>query len=137
MQILLKPGACWELSDFVRSGELDLAFLLQPETEDKDLNIETLVHEPMTLIAAPDHPLLNLAEVEPLHLKGVTILHTETGCSYRTLFERHLNSYGVFPDPTLEFWSIEAIKQCVMADLGIAFLPLITVKNELSEGKLA
>ncbi|MEK5417101.1 LysR family transcriptional regulator [Paenibacillus sp. FSL L8-0708] len=137
VQILLKPGACWELSDFVRSGELDLAFLLQPETEDKDLNIETLVHEPMTLIAAPDHPLLNLAEVEPLHLKGVTILHTETGCSYRTLFERHLNSYGVFPDPTLEFWSIEAIKQCVMADLGIAFLPLITVKNELSEGKLA
>lgn len=136
VQIILKPGACWELTDLVRSGELDLAFLLQPEIEVKDLVIETLVEEQMTLIAPPNHPLLNLTEVEPLHLKAETILHTEAGCSYRTLFERHLNSYGVFPDPTLEFWSIEAIKQCVMANLGIAFIPLVTVNNELAEGKL-
>ncbi|EBK2060059.1 LysR family transcriptional regulator, partial [Salmonella enterica subsp. enterica serovar Typhi] len=53
-----------------------------------------------------------------------------------TLFEHYLNSHGVFPDPNLEFWSIEAIKQCVMSGLGISFLPLITVRSELAEGKL-
>lgn len=137
VQILLKPAACWELTEQVRSGELDLVFLLQPETEDKDLIVETLVHEQMTLIAPLGHPLVGLPVVEPIHLKGETILHTESGCTYRTLFERHLNSHGVFPDPTLEFWSLEAIKQCVMADLGISFIPLIAVKNELMEGKLA
>ncbi|WP_379152048.1 LysR family transcriptional regulator [Paenibacillus sp. sgz5001063] len=137
VQITLKPGACWELTEFVRSGELDLVFLLQPEKEYKDIHIETLIQETMTLVAPLGHPLLDLDEVLPLHLKDVTILHTETGCTYRTLFERHLNSHGVFPDPKLEFWSIEAIKQCVMAGLGISFLPLITVQNELAEGKLA
>lgn len=136
VQITLKPGACWELTEFVRSGELDLAFLLQPETEYKEMYCDTLIHEVMTLVAPLDHPLLELEEVHPLHLKNVTILHTETGCTYRTLFERHLNSYGVFPDPNLEFWSIEAIKQCVMAGLGISFLPMITVRRELAEGKL-
>ncbi|MEI2395711.1 LysR family transcriptional regulator [Paenibacillus phytohabitans] len=136
VQITLKPGACWELTEFVRSGELDLAFLLQPETEYKEMYCDTLIHEAMTLVAPLDHPLLELEEVEPLHLKNVTILHTETGCTYRTLFERHLNSHGVFPDPNLEFWSIEAIKQCVMAGLGISFLPMITVRRELAEGKL-
>ncbi|MBY0009749.1 LysR family transcriptional regulator [Paenibacillus typhae] len=137
VQITLKPGACWELTEFVRTGELDLAFLLQPETEYKDLICETLIHEAMTLVAPLDHPLVRLKEVVPLDLKDHTILHTETGCTYRTLFERHLNSHGVFPDPNLEFWSIEAIKQCVMSGLGISFLPLITVRNELAEGKLA
>lgn len=136
VQITLKPGACWELTEFVRSGELDLAFLLQPETEYKEMYCDTLIHEAMALVAPLDHPLLELEEVEPLHLKNVTILHTETGCTYRTLFERHLNSHGVFPDPNLEFWSIEAIKQCVMAGLGISFLPMITVRRELAEGKL-
>ncbi|MNN20154.1 HTH-type transcriptional regulator GltR [compost metagenome] len=89
------------------------------------------------MVAPLDHPLIHAAEVEPLDLKNETILHTETGCTYRTLFERHLNSHGVFPDPNLEFWSIEAIKQCVMSGLGISFLPLITVRSELAEGKLA
>lgn len=136
VKIILKPGACWQLTEFVRSGELDMAFLLQPETEYKELSVVTLIHEEMTLVAPLGHPLLSLDEVEPLHLKSETILHTEAGCTYRTLFERHLNSHGVFPDPTLEFWSIEAIKQCVMAGLGISFLPLVTVRNELAEGKL-
>lgn len=136
VQITLKPGVCWELTELVRAGELDLAFLLQPETEYKDLHSETLIHEAMTLVAPLNHSLLNLDEVEPIHLKDETILHTETGCTYRTLFERHLNSHGVFPDPKLEFWSIEAIKQCVISGLGISFLPLITVKSELAEGKL-
>ncbi|AJY76204.1 LysR family transcriptional regulator [Paenibacillus beijingensis] len=137
VKIMLKPGVCWELSALVHSGELDLAFLLQPETEDKDLHKEILIHEKMALVAPVDHPLARLQLVEPVHLKDETILHTEPGCTYRTLFERHLNSHGVFPDLNLEFWNIEAIKQCVMAGLGISFLPLITVQNELREGKLA
>ncbi|WP_042198655.1 LysR family transcriptional regulator [Paenibacillus camerounensis] len=137
VRITLKPGVCWELTEMARTGELDLVFLLQPDTEYKDLTCETLIQVEMTLVAPLDHPLTALQEVMPLDLKQETILHTEAGCTYRTLFERHLNSHGVYPDPNLEFWSIEAIKQCVMSGLGISFLPLITVRNELSEGKLA
>jgi DNA-binding transcriptional LysR family regulator len=36
----------------------------------------------------------------------------------------------------LEFWSIEAIKQCVISGLGVSFLPRVTVRSELEEGKL-
>ncbi|MDR3586978.1 MAG: LysR family transcriptional regulator [Desulfosporosinus sp.] len=136
VKIILKPGVCWELHDLIRSGELDLAFLLQPETEERDLHIETLVHEKMALIAPPGHPLVSYEYVEPAHLKDETILHTEPGCTYRALFEQYLNSHGIFPDPDLEFWSIEAIKNCVMSGLGLSFLPLITVQNEVRAGKL-
>ncbi|MFM9281015.1 LysR family transcriptional regulator [Paenibacillus jiagnxiensis] len=136
VKITLKPGLCWELKDQLRSGQLDLAFLLQPEAEDKELHTELLVEEEMALIAPPGHPLAGLEHVEPAHLRQETILHTEAGCTYRALFEQHLNSCGIFPDPSLEFWNIEAIKQCVMTGLGLSLLPLVTVQNELKEGKL-
>ncbi len=40
-------------------------------------------------------------------------------------------------DNTLEFNSVEAIKQCVMAGVGISILPEITVKEDISKGRLA
>lgn len=137
VKIVLRPGVCWELLSSARSGELDLAFLLQPETSDKDMTIETLILEEMALIAPPDHPLAaSPRTLDAEALRSETILLTETGCSYRTLFEQHLNRRGVFPDPTLEFWSLEAIKQCVAAELGLAFLPWIAVRQECEDGRL-
>lgn len=136
VKIILKPGVCWEISERIRSGELDLAFLLQLETEERDLRMEPLISEKMALIASPGHPLAESSRVLPGHLKDETILHTEPGCTYRALFEQQLASHGIFPSPGLEFWSIEAIKNCVMSGLGLSLLPLITVHNELREGKL-
>lgn len=136
VKIILKPGVCWEFPDLIRTGKLDLAFLLQPEIRDRDLHTKILVQEKMALIAPPDHPLANYTYIEPEHLKDETILHTENGCNYRVLFEQQLNSHGVFTNPCLEFWSIEAIKNCVMSGLGLSFIPLITVKKEVQEGRL-
>lgn len=137
VRIILKPGLCWEMVSLIRSGELDIAFILQPETSEQDLDIELLVQERMALIATLEHPLLSCTSIEPTQLKNENILFTETGCSYRTLFEKYLHQSGVVPDPGLEFWSIEAIKQCVINGLGISFLPYITVQKELQEGALA
>lgn len=137
VEMTLRPGSCWDLREMCRSGELDISFLLQPEVEDKDLHIETLVHEEMALVAPVNHRLAHGGQVMPADLKEEVILHTETGCSYRQLFEQHLNFHGVYPDPKLEFWSIEAIKQCVSAGLGLSLLPLVAVRKELAEGTLA
>jgi DNA-binding transcriptional LysR family regulator len=136
VKMVLKPGLCWELRSHVRNGELDLAFLLEAASDAPDLHIETLVVEKMSLIASPDHPLVQLPSVEPHHLKDETILHTEPGCSYRSLFEKHLIQHGIYTNPDMEFWNIEAIKNCVMCGLGISFLPHITVQTEIRDGKL-
>ncbi|WP_040950822.1 LysR family transcriptional regulator [Gorillibacterium massiliense] len=137
VKIILKPGVCWELHDRVRSGELDLVFTLQAETNTPDLHVIRLVEESMALIAAPNHPLAAVHPVEPVHLKNEVILQTEPGCTYRELFEQQLKSCGVYPNPGLEFWSIEAIKNCVMSGIGLSLLPLVSVRDEIREGKLA
>lgn len=101
VKFILKPGVCWEFPDLIRSGGLDLAFLLQPENNDQDLITIILVQEKMALIAPPDHYLVNYDYVEPEDLKNETLLHTEPGCNYRELFEQQLNSRGIFPNPDL------------------------------------
>ncbi|ASS75552.1 LysR family transcriptional regulator [Tumebacillus algifaecis] len=136
VKIVLRPGHCPEMRQQVRNGQIDFAFLLEPEGETSDLYRETLVVERMALVAPIDHPLAHKERVQPQDLAGESFLHTEPGCSYRGLFEQQLQTHGVEQSIALEFWNIEAIKSCVMAGLGISYLPRISVETELREGKL-
>ncbi|WP_124727143.1 LysR family transcriptional regulator [Staphylospora marina] len=138
VKLVLEPGSCQEMRRLVKSGELDVAFIMETDMEDEDpeLVVEPLVTEEMALIAPHGHPLADLPEVKAEHLAGESFLHTETGCSYRALFERYLLTQGIRSEEGAEFWSIEAIKNCVHAGLGLACLPLIAVRKEIEEGKL-
>lgn len=137
VKLILKPGVCWDLRRQAKDGEIDLVFLLEPESQSLDLAFETLVVEPMLLIASVDHQLAEITNLRTDDLKNETILYTEPGCSYRSQFELRLHQDGVFPLNKMEFWNVEAIKNCVMSGLGISFLPLISVEKELKENKLA
>ncbi|MBH8603568.1 LysR family transcriptional regulator [Thermoactinomyces sp. CICC 10522] len=138
VKLIINPGLCTEMRNLLRRGELDLAFLLEAEhEEEEDLAVETLVFEEMALVAAPDHPLARAEEVKPKDIQNEIILQTEKGCSYRTLFEQYLMRNGINTTQGEEFWSIEAIKNCVQVGLGLAFLPMITVRKELQEGRLS
>jgi DNA-binding transcriptional LysR family regulator len=63
-----------------------------------------------------------------------TALYTEQECTYRGLFESFVREQGLDGVSSFhEFWSLEAIKQCVMCGLGIALVPKITVTQELEQ----
>ena len=97
---------------------------------------EPLPSEPLVVIAAPEHHLASAERVAPLDLENEPVLLTEGACGYRGLFEGALNRAGVHPAATLEFGSVEAIKQCVMAGLGIAVLPEMAVHEEIAHARL-
>ncbi|MRA64068.1 LysR family transcriptional regulator, partial [Bacillus thuringiensis] len=42
----------------------------------------------------------------------------------------------IYPANKIEFVSVEAIKQCVIADLGVAVLPAIVVEKDMREGTI-
>ncbi|GAB6991274.1 LysR family transcriptional regulator [Paenibacillus pini] len=136
VKLILRPGACRMFRNLISMGDLDLAFVLEPELDETQLHCETLALEQMALIAPPSHPLAALERVDTLDLKDVSLLHTEPGCSYRALLEHHLASQRIYKSSDLEFWSIETIKNCVIAGLGISLLPLVSVRSEIESGKL-
>lgn len=134
--VTLKSSTCWQLRDELRQGKIDVAFLLDEERNEEDLHIEKLVDEPMVFIFPKGHPA---GKTDYQHLAfstNETFLYTEHGCSYRDFFEEYLHNQGVVTDKTMEFWSVEAIKQCVMCGLGVSLLPMITTRTEISEQKL-
>ena len=74
------------------------------------------------------------------YLAGETLLlpeAPESGCAYRGQFERHLGADGVVVSEKMEFQSIEAVKRCVAAGMGVSVLPDVAVEGELRPGGLS
>jgi DNA-binding transcriptional LysR family regulator len=128
----------------VEDGTVDVAFVLDEPPDERgllaDLAVETLAAEDITVIASASHALARSPAVLPQDLRGETVLlpeAPESGCAYRGQFERQLGLARVLPAETMEFQSIEAVKQCVAAGMGVSVLPNVTVSAELNAGKLA
>ncbi len=138
VQLIFRPIVSDEcIRALIGQGLLDAAFLLSPPVNMQGLLIEPLIEEPILVIAHPDHPLVKAAQVLPADLNGETILTTEQGCNYRQIFEQMLASNGVHTGTKIEFASIEGIKQCVIAGLGIAVLPEMAIAKEIARGQIA
>ena len=136
VRLVFRPTPFTELRRLVGEGTLDLAFVLEEPIRESSLVVEPLFPVPMRLAAPRGHRLAAMAAVRASDLQGESVLLTELGCSYRNLFEHALIAAGVHPGETLEFESVEAIKQCVMAGLGIAVLPELAIRREVAQGRL-
>lgn len=95
------------------------------------LTVEPLLEEPFGLFAAPDHPLANRPLLQLADFDREVFLTNEKGCTYRTMFDRSFEQEGMDSITYLEFQNAEAIKQCAIAGIGIAFLPEVVVTSEV------
>jgi len=136
VQLLFRPAPTADMRRRVSEGLLDLAFVLDEPIQSVNLVAAQLLREPILVLAPPDHPLAAQREVHVADLAGFQVLLTESGCTYRKLFEQVLSAAGVYLPAPLEFSSVEAIKQCVMTGMGITVLPAMTVSRELAERRL-
>jgi DNA-binding transcriptional LysR family regulator len=144
VRVSLQPTAVGRLVGSTRKaleeGRVDVAFVLDGPVEVVGLSAEPLVEEGVSVIAPPAHAFADSTLVTPKELGGETVLlpeAPESGCAYRGWFERQLSEAGVVPRETLEFQSIEAIKRCVSAGMGVSVLPAVSVEAELAAGSLS
>ncbi len=136
MKVLIRPGVCSDLIQGVREGVYDFAVILDRLHHHPDLTCVNLAEEEMAVIAPPGHRLAARDEVRPEDFAGETLIVTEAGCSYREMMEGVLRAAGTTPESSLEFGSLEAIKQCVVYGLGVSLLPRIAVEAEVRQGQL-
>lgn len=124
----------------IEDGGVDIAFVLDGPVEVPGLSVEPLVKEGVSVIAPVGHALASAPRVAARDLSGETLLlpeAPESGCAYRGQFERQLGAVGMVPPEKMEFQSIEAVKQCVAAGMGVSVLLTVAVKAELDGGTLA
>lgn len=123
------------ISDLERQA-VDLAIMGRPPRVPQ-VEATALGAHPHGLIAPPDHPLAGRDEVSISDLLRETMITREEGSGTRILMTRYFDAAAggrVFE--LVEMGSNETIKQAVMAGLGLAFLSLHTVTEELRQGRL-
>ncbi|MGG1661695.1 LysR family transcriptional regulator [Brevibacillus sp. NRS-1366] len=137
MRISLHPGICHDLRQGVKDGRYDFAFVLDWLQDHPELTTINLGEQKLVVICAPTHPLAKKDKIEAYDFSGENWIFTESGCSYRSIMEAVLRDAGATIVSSFEFGSLEAIKQCVAYDLGIALVPYIAVAEEAKKGTLA
>ena len=136
----------------IAAGSTDLAFVLDATIDVPGFAAEVLSVEPISVIAPAGHPLADprgqteakgpkkaARRVEPRDLSNDAVLLPEapdSGCAYRGQFERHLSDAHVSVERAIEFASIETVKQCVIAGMGVSVLPDVAVAPEVAAGRL-
>ncbi|MCT4618375.1 MAG: LysR family transcriptional regulator [Marinisporobacter sp.] len=136
VDVKIKMGNCYDFPSWIKKNIIDIAFVLDDQTDHQDIISEILFNEPLVLVVNKDHSFATRKTVSPYNLKGENLILTQKGSKYRSLFENYLMNIGIFPDSLLEFESTEAIKHFVINGLGISFLPRSTIKKELLSGDL-
>lgn len=137
LKLILESGITADLKAKTLEGKYDVAILYDRSIHHPELITISLREEKLVMITPPNHPLTQIEKVTINHLKGETLIMTEEGCPYRLLFEELLRKEEVQAQSIITFSSLEAIKQCVTDDLGIALLPEIAVQDEIKSNKLA
>lgn len=137
IDLQFRPSAAADVCRLVNEGALDIAFVLEQPMHSTKLVVQSLFPESLCVIAAPWHPLVGVEQIGAADMENETILLTETACCYRSLFEQSLASAGVHPAAVIEVTNAEAVKQCVMAGMGVSVLPEMAIQAELERGAIA
>jgi DNA-binding transcriptional LysR family regulator len=89
------------------------------------------------VVAPPDHPLVGKKRIPLARLVEERFLAREPGSGTRAARTRLFAEHGLTIRPYMELGSSEAIKQAVMAGLGISVLSMHNLRLELKAGLLA
>jgi DNA-binding transcriptional LysR family regulator len=135
VQPRLTEGNRQELVDALHRNELDLAIMGRPPKE-LDTRAESFAHHPLGIIASTEHPLAQALEIGVNELAREPFIIREPGSGSRQTMEAIFREWRISPPVLMQMASNESIKQAVMANLGIAFISLHTVVDELRSGKL-
>lgn len=136
VRLIFRSIANQELKQSLFDGTADVVFMLDETIRSSGLAVEPMLEETFRLFAAPAHPLAERTALQLEDFHGEVFLTNEKGCTYRTMFDRSFEQEGIDSITYLEFQNAEAIKQCAMAGIGIAFLPEMAVKAEVERGEL-
>jgi LysR family transcriptional regulator, low CO2-responsive transcriptional regulator len=91
----------------------------------------------MVVVAHPEHPLCGARNIPLARLVQDRFLVREAGSGTRQAADRLLAEQGLELTPFMELGNAEAIKQGVMAGLGVSVLSRRNVGLELNSGRIA
>jgi LysR family transcriptional regulator, low CO2-responsive transcriptional regulator len=110
-----------QVLETLAAGLEDLYILGQPP-EGLAVTAIPFMDNPLVVLAAPDHPLAHKKHISLARLADEPWLMREPGSGTRKAVERLFSENGLTLSPRMELGNNEAIKQALLAGLGISVL---------------
>ncbi|MEW5773887.1 MAG: LysR family transcriptional regulator [Thermodesulfobacteriota bacterium] len=120
----------------LRQGATDLALILGEADLDPGLSVEVLGRAHLRVMAAPGSDLAGRGRVGAAGLAGRDLVLTPHVWGLRRGLEQAILAAGVRPSGVVECGSLELVKRCVAAGLGVGFAPDFALEAEAARGEL-
>jgi DNA-binding transcriptional LysR family regulator len=124
------------IEDRVTARELDLGVVGGHAVGPGEECLVVGFADELLLIVPPHHAWAKRRFIAPEALVREPLLMREDGSATRSVTERALQRAGIRFQAAMELDHTEAIKQAVMAGLGVAFISVYAVRGELATGRL-
>ncbi len=135
VEILLQVLNRASLVEAILNNRVELA-VMGSVPDDAPVEVEPLAFNPLVLVAAPTHRLARLKNVPIEELGREHFLLREQGSGTRTALEEALEEAGVPLQVSMQVGNNSAIKQGVVAGLGIALISRVAIDMELETNRL-
>ena len=104
--------------------------------QDMALEFPPFLNNPIVAVAPPEHPLCRAAKLSLQDLQPYPLLVREPGSGTRKACEEYFQQKRAHFAQTLEVTSLDAMRECAIAGLGLAILPRHAVSQQLAQGAL-
>jgi DNA-binding transcriptional LysR family regulator len=125
-----------EVVALMREGTVELAIMGRPP-KNWPSRAEPFAMHPHGLVTSIEHPFARAEKVPARALLGEGFIVREPGSGTRAALDEFMDAYQMTPQVVMQMSSNEAIKQAVMAGMGVALLSLHTVGLELDHHLIA
>ena len=136
VDVRLKLGNREQLVALMRSNEVDLCVMGRPPV-DFASRAEPFALHPHVLVTSPGHRFARAESVPAAALAEEPFIVREPASGTRTALQEYLDEHHLRPSFIMEMPSNEAIKQAVMAGMGVSLLSLHTIGLEWRSGLIA
>ncbi|HBW37161.1 LysR family transcriptional regulator [Desulfosporosinus sp. BICA1-9] len=121
--------------DKLLSGEVHIGLIRTPMPK-FNLYCKRLFEEELVLVVTPNDPFANFDTVNIKDLNGIKMVAHATTSAFGRWMMNLFTSKGVYPDIISENDYYMAIKGMILEGVGVAILPLSSVRNEINQGSL-
>ena len=114
----------------------DIVVMGRVPEDDIELDVEYFLDNPLVVVAPADHHLAGRKKIPLQAISQERFISREPGSGTRKARSRLFAEHGVSANIYMELGSSEAIKQAVMAGLGVSVLSMHNLRLELDAGLL-
>jgi DNA-binding transcriptional LysR family regulator len=125
-----------QLSALMQQGDIELAIMGRPP-QGWPTRAEPFAMHPHVLVTSIDHRFTRMDMVAASALSQEEFIVREPSSGTRAALDEYMRSYQLTPRVIMQMSSNEAIKQAVMAGMGVSLLSLHTLALELKHHLIA